>query len=179
MRRPLPITVCWGLAAVNAWARGSSAVSSEAEAVQKAACAIVDSAEKSESLFGKKATAISQLVAMTVECSEAGWDGCEANPVDLAAMNLAASFVRALPDGIPLPEFAGEPDGSISLDWIQSRHRLFTLSVGRTNRLAYAWIDGADRGHAVAQFDGENIPPLILEGVKAIMSHGATPIRAV
>ena len=89
----------------------------------------------------------------------------------LAALS-AANFIRALPDGIALPEFAPEPDGSISLDWIQSRNRLFTLSVGSTNRLAYAWVDGTDKGHAVARFDGEHVPPRILEGIRGITNRG-------
>jgi hypothetical protein len=77
--------------------------------------------------------------------------------------------VRALPDGIPLPEFAPEPDGSISLDWILSRNRLFSVSIGHSSRLAFAWLDGADNGHGVARFDGQNVPPRVLEGIKCII----------
>ena len=61
-----------------------------------------------------------------------------------------------------MPEFAPEPDGAISLDWIQSRHRLFTLSISASNRLAYAWLDGTDKGHGVARFDGRTIPRRVL-----------------
>jgi hypothetical protein len=78
---------------------------------------------------------------------------------------LAAEFIRVLPEDVPLPEFAPEPDGSLSLDWIQSRHRLFTLSVAPNIRLPYAWVDGADSGHGVARFDGETVPPRILDGI--------------
>ena len=74
----------------------------------------------------------------------------------------------ALPDGISLPEFAPEPDGSISLDWIQSRNCLFSLSVCANGGLAYAWLDGADGGRAAARFDGETIPPVVLEGIKRV-----------
>ena len=91
---------------------------------------------------------------------------------------MAESFLRALPEGVRIPEFAPEPDGSISLDWIQSRNRLFTLSVGSGNRLAYAWLDGADKGHGVARFDEENVPHLILECIKGIVSHGNAALRA-
>ena len=79
---------------------------------------------------------------------------------------------------MPLPEFAPEPDGAISLDWIRSRHRLFSLSIGSTNRLAYSWLDGAHRGHAVAQFDGTKIPVRILQGIESIMNHGNSSLRA-
>lgn len=167
-----------GYAALNACMRGGSAISTEARAVHKAACELVEHGEASQALFGKKAAAISQLSALADECAEEGWDGAQACAMSSLAVFKATAFVRALPDGIPLPEFAPEPDGSVSLDWIQSRTRLFSLSVGTSDRLAYAWLDGADKGHGVARFDGATIPPRILEGIKAIMNHGHAPLRA-
>jgi len=179
MLKPVPaIGLCLaGYAALNVYARGGSATSSEARVVQDAASAVVDSAERSQVLFGEKAECISQLKALANECMQQGWDGDEACALDPLAVFIAETFVRALPDGIPLPELAPEPDGSISLDWIQSQRSLFTLSVSSSNRLACAWIDGADKGHAVAGFDGEHIPRLILQGITGIMGHGNAPIR--
>jgi hypothetical protein len=174
-----PIKICYlaGYAALNAYAGGGSAISPAALEVRKAATDIVASAERSQVLFGEKAYAISQLWALANECAKQGWDGSEANPLALLAVRNAENFVRALPSDIPLPEFAPEPDGSVSMDWIQSRNRLFSLSVGTNNRLAYAWLDGTDNGHAVAFFDGEKIPHLILEGIKGITLHGNTALR--
>jgi hypothetical protein len=103
------------------------------------------------------AALISSLRALADECSKPDWDGNGACAIDLAALQNAEAFARALPDDVPLPECAPEPDGSISLDWIQSRERLLTLSIGGGNRLAYAWLDGSDRGNAVARFDGSSV----------------------
>src|SRR6187431_703307 len=89
---------------------------------------------------------ISQLYSLAAECARRAWDGNDARCIDRCTMATAADFIRALPDVVPLPEFAPEPDGSISLDRIESRDRLFSLSIGASNGLAYAWIDGADRG---------------------------------
>ena len=181
MPEPLSTTIgiCWlGYAAAQGYVRRSSAVSLEAQTVRAAVSAVAEMRERSQVLFGSKATALSQLRALANECAEPDWNGegaCALNPM---AVSLAESFIRALPDALPLPEFAPEPDGSISLDWIQGRNRLFTLSVSAGSRLAYAWIDGSDKGHAVARFDGESIPPLIQEGVKAIMNHGDATLRA-
>lgn len=173
------IGICWfGYTAVQAYARGSSAVSSEARAVRDAVCAVVEQAERSQALFGDKAAAISQLRTLANECGEPSWDGDDACPLNPMAVFLAETFVRALPTSIPLPEFAAEPDGAISLDWIQSRNCLFSISVGSNHRLAYAWLDGADKGYAVARFDGDRIPPRIVEGITAIMGHGNTSFRA-
>jgi len=167
-----------GYPALYGSARSESAVSSEARAVQKSVIEIVDTAERSHALFGEKAAAISQIWALANECEESGWDGEGAEPISPLAANLAAAFIRALPVGLPLPEFAPEPDGSISLDWIESRNRLFSVSVGQNSRLAYAWLDGTDRGHAVARFDGQFVPRRILDGIRGIMDYGRSTIRA-
>lgn len=116
--------------------RGSSAYSDDAKAIGVKITAVAQQFERSQALFGDKAAAISQLQAMAIECAEPGWDGNEASAINPLAVFIAENFVRALPNFIPLPEFAPEPDGSISLDWLPSRHRLFSISVGTNNRLA-------------------------------------------
>lgn len=139
--------------------------------------AVVGCAEQSQALFGEKAVAISKLKAMAMECAEADWNGDGAVPVNPISVFLAENLVRALPDSIPLPEFSPEPDGSVTLDWILSQYRVFSISVGTSNRLAYAWLDGSDKGHAVAQFDGERVPPRIVDCIAEIMHHGYSTIR--
>lgn len=167
-----------GYFALDAFAGGSSAVSLAADEVRKAARKAVNEAELSQALFADKAAAISQLRALETECAEEGWDGYGAAAIDLDAVVLAERFLRALPNRIPLPELAVEPDGSIELDWIRSRNRLFSVSVGRGSHLAFAWLDGADRGHGVARFDGRNIPPRILEGIEAVAEARDVALRA-
>jgi hypothetical protein len=130
---------------------------------------IMESIERSQVLFGKKADALSQLAALAAECAESCWDGESAAAIDAVAVLCAERIVRSLPDDIPIPEFAAEPDGSISLDWIASRARLFSLSVSRSNRLAFAWLDGADKGYGVARFDGPCVPQRVLESIKSIV----------
>lgn len=171
------LTICLvGYAALAPYAQASSAVSSEARLVQEAATAVVQSAERSEALFGPKAEAIFRLHALARECAFEGWDGDGGCPIQPLALRRAESFLRALPDAIPIPDFAPEPDGCLSLDWIQSRTRLFTLSVGPTHRLAYAWLDGTDKGHGVASFGGGAVPRRILDGISAILPQNDAPL---
>jgi hypothetical protein len=167
-----------GQLALQRLAGGSSAISPEAHAVRKVATQVAESAERSVALFGEKTAALSELSAVTAECAEPDWDGHGAAAIAPIAILLTERFVRALPEGVPLPEFTPEPDGSISLDWIRSRNRLFSLSIGRSNRLAYAWLDGADKGHGVITFDGQNVPPRVLEGIKGIVGQGHAGLRA-
>jgi hypothetical protein len=175
MLEPVSATVgiLWlGYASVNAYARKGSAVSKEAFALREAATAVIDSAERSQALFGDKAAAISDLKTRVDEYSQAEGSDDDALAPDREAVRTAADFIRALPEGLPLPEFSIDPDGAISLDWVESKTQLFSLSIGPTNRLAYAWLDGADRGHGVAKFTGEQIPQRIIEGIRAIAGHG-------
>lgn len=178
MPEPVSIGACFIAGVLSVYSRNSSAVSSEAETVRKATTALVESAERSQALFGGKAAAISQLRALANECAEADWDGNDAEPIHPLAVLIAEEFLRALPDDLPLPEFAPEPDGSVSLDWIQSRTRLFSLSIGTSRRLAYAWLDGSDKGHAVSRFDGKHIPSRIQQGIREIVNYGHTSLRA-
>jgi len=151
-------------------ARQTSAISGEAQAVSRDTIAVIETIEHSHALFGEKADAISQLNAIANECSEVGWDGNEANPVDEIARHFAECFIRVLPEYVPLPEFAPEPDGSISLDWIRSRTCLYSVSIGGSQRLACAWLDGSNKGHAVEYFDCERIPQRVLDGIRSIMN---------
>ena len=145
--------------------------------MRKAASALVERVETSQVLFGEKAAAIAHLLMLATDCGQENWDGNGAAAIDPGAVFNAEGLVRALPGKIPLPEFAPEPDGSVSLDWIQSRNRLFSLSVGPGPRLAFAWLDGADKGHGVAAFDGSNVPARVLEGIRSILNHGNIPLR--
>jgi hypothetical protein len=52
------------------------------------------------------------------------------------------------------------------------------VSVGRGNRLAYAWLDGTEKSHGVAIFDGRNIPQRILSDIKAIVGEMHAGLRA-
>ena len=178
MHRIVPVVGLSVHLALQALAGGGSAISPEANAVHRAATKVVESAERSQALFGEKAAALSRLAELATECAEPGWDGEDAAAIDPTAVLWTKRFVRALPPGMPLPEFGPEPDGAISLDWIRSRNRLFSLSIGRSNRLAYAWLDGADKGHGVARFDGQNVPPRVLDGIERIVGPGHAGLRA-
>lgn len=73
--------------------------------------------------------AISALRKLLRSHGEMGWDGGHASAVDPQAVARAAAFVRALPKDCALPEVGVDPDGSVSLDWIASRHRMLTIGV--------------------------------------------------
>ncbi len=143
----------------------ATGLSDEAGWVRQAIVTVRDHAERSLALFGAKAAAISDLHALMNESDHL-------SPIARAG---AEALIRALPKGIPLPEFAPEPDGSISCDWIASQMCFLSVSVGEGPRLAYAWVDGTDGGHAVARFDGERVPSALLGDIRRIMN--SAPVR--
>jgi hypothetical protein len=167
----------FGIAAIYALARPGNAVSAEAKILQDEARAIVERVEDSDALFGSKVAVIAALHALPRFHDADGWDGGEAKPVDSGAIARAIAFVRALPEGCEIPEVSVEPDGAVALDWMPSRHRMLSISVsGANDRLAYAWIDGTDRGSAVSRFGGSTIPPRLLQAIEAVST---VPAHAV
>lgn len=171
------LSVQLGLTALYSLARSGSAVSREAQVVQQAASIAIDSVERSRALFGGKANSISELWALANDCAQEGWDGEGAKPLDPEAIDRTIELIRALPDYLPLPEFAAEPDGAVSLDWIRSRNRVLSVSVGASDRLAYAWLDGTDRGHGVLRFEGL-VPERLVHAIAAIMDVRDAAVRA-
>ena len=144
-------------------------MSAEAAQVRASAATIVEHVESSGALFGDKTAVLSAFWNLVRSHAQSGWDGGEALPIDRPAVALAMLFIRALPDQCGMPEVGVDPDGAVTLDWMLSRHRMLSISfVGSSDRLAYAWVDGTDGGHAVEKFDRDLIPPRLLQAVLAI-----------
>lgn len=161
-----------------AYAKGGSAVSFEAAHARRNACTIVAAAEGAQSFWHRTSDRLAALLDFYEECRLlAEGDKSVAIPAP-AALRMAESVLRALPDEFPTPEFALEPDGAIEMDWAAGRYRLFSLSVGPGSRLAYAWLDGSDKGHGVERFDGITLPTRIHDGIKTLVSNGHAGIRA-
>lgn len=106
---------------------------------------------------------VKTLNVIGAECAEADWDGYGAKAVSGDVILRAKAIVHPLPGSIPAPEISAEPDGQISFDWLPSRTRTFSLSIGAGERLAYAWIDGASRGKGTETLTAETLPPRILD----------------
>lgn len=124
--------------------------------------------EDSRALFGPKADTISALWRLYNECSAEGWDGYDASPMTLVAARVAVDLIRALPEGVPMPELTAENDGAISLDWSSGRRRCLSISTNGTERLAYAWLDGARSGSGVELFLEGRWPSRLLHEMESV-----------
>ena len=166
-----------GYSAAVALSRPRSAVSAEAESVRLNASVVVEQVQRSMALFGPKGALISALSSLAEECREADWDGYGAEPACPRALRRAEDLIASLPDDLPLPECSIEPDGCVSLDWMPAPYRTLTVSVSASDRLPYAWVDGTDRGHAVARLADGQLPARILNEIRRISSHESS-VRA-
>jgi hypothetical protein len=175
MPEPVSTTLGIGLigyAALQGFARrDGSAMSLEAGVVRQAAMELVERAKDSRALFGIKSDALSNLFSFVRQVNSEGI--CS---IDASTVKYAVEFLCALPNDIILPEFATDPDGGISFDWIQTRNQIFSISIGPSNRLAYAWTYGLDSGHGVARFDGREVPAIVLAGIRSVLDYESTSI---
>lgn len=167
MFEPVSVAAVSGYAiALSLTVRTGGAISTEASLVRASAARILESRERSIALFGAKSLVIDRIHELAAD---------EVSVLH-SVINRASDVVRALPDDVPLPDVAVDPDGSISFDWISSRTRVFSLSVGESSRVAFAWIDGTDRGHGVARFERDVIPSRVLAGIREVMSGAAVRV---
>lgn len=172
-RSILAIGLIAGPAALQSLTLPGTAMSPLAGEVRSNAVTVAEYVERSVALFGPKADALEQLYSVAMECSTPDWDGYGAEAANPEALYRAERFLRSLPEGFPLPEFSVEPDGAISFDWLPTRTRSFSLSIGVSDRIAYAWLDGTDRGHAVARSFSGDVPDRILQELSRIVHHAS------
>jgi hypothetical protein len=145
-----------------------SGFSAEAEELRIALQDSRDRGEASRALFQEKSDAIASLWRLYNECSVDGWDGYDACAMTLAAARVAVDLIRVLPEGIPMPELTAENDGAISLDWSSSRRCCLSISTNGTERLAYAWLDGARSGSGVELFLDGRWPNRLLHEMESV-----------
>ena len=87
-------------------------------------------------------------------------------PVDLDTIRAATQFAYSLPRFGPMPEVSADPDGEVSFDWAGPSGELFSVSVNKQNRLAYAgWFGEKSRIHGIEQL-AEGCPQQIVRGIE-------------
>jgi len=87
-------------------------------------------------------------------------------PVDEGTARMAIKFASTLPSFLPAPEIAADPDGEVSFDWLGSSNNMFSVSVDRNGRLAYAGrFSGGRKTNGVEQLS-DVCPPEVLLGIE-------------
>ena len=148
-----------------------SGFSESAHIVARQVQTLVGKNEEAFSATALRSAVLSDLVNLAKEHSKRGWDGVEAPPVLRIAAQQSRNLILALPADIPDPELAVDPDdGAVALEWYAGPSRVFSVSVGTSQRLPYAGIDGIDAWHGVARHDHTKVSGFILEGIRRVMA---------
>jgi hypothetical protein len=160
-----------GIAALRDTSNRRSGFSDHANYLAREAKTLVEKNDRSQSLVGLRGAILSELIDLKDEHSHRGWDGGEAPPVLRVVLDRARELIMSLPTSIPNPELAVDPDdGAVSLEWYAGPSRIFSVSVGRSSRMACAGIDGTDSWHGVARFDGAKVPEFVLQSIQRIIA---------
>jgi hypothetical protein len=100
-----------------------------------------------------------ELTGITRSCSDAGWDGYDAEPVLVEAETAGRRLIEALPEFIAVPNVVPEPSGRIALEWCAEGQKRFLLSISGTT-LRYAGIFGGSKEYGEERFF-DVLPPKI------------------
>jgi hypothetical protein len=86
--------------------------------------------------------------------------------VEKETARTALNFMLLLPRSLPIPEVSADPDGEISFDWIGSSGKMFSVSVNKEGRIAYAGRFGErSKVHGIEQLS-ETCPIEIIRGIQ-------------
>ena len=129
--------------------------------------------------FESRTQAIEAVARLFDECDQPDWDGYGALAIDRASANRAVGLIRALPLDLSVPEVGAEPDGCISLEWWVARGRVVTLSASASGPLPYAWLDDAESGHGIAEFDEGHFPARVAAEIRRLMGRDDVAVRTV
>jgi len=87
-------------------------------------------------------------------------------PITSDTATQALKFALLLPNSLPIPEISPDPDGDISFDWISKTGKMFSASIDRSGRIAYAGRFGErSKVHGIEQLS-ESLPQEILRGIE-------------
>lgn len=91
-------------------------------------------------------------------------------PIDIQTAEAAIAFALLLPQSLPIPEVAPEADGDISFDWLGPFGKMFSVSINRNGRIAYAGRFGEKSKIRGTEQLLEICPPEITRGIAKAIS---------
>jgi hypothetical protein len=90
----------------------------------------------------------------------------EMEAVDTETVRAAIAFANILPRSLPAPEITADPDGEISFDWLGPARKMFSASVRKDGRIAYAgWFGEKSKIHGIEQLSA-TLPAEIVRGIQ-------------
>lgn len=118
----------------------TSGVSEVAERLKNKAVETLISLTTNATRKGREAEIIDSLLLLGHECSEQGWDGYDAIPIENNILSAALKYFESLSLEIPVPELSGENDGEVALEWFGRNNATMSISIGKGPDIHYAAI---------------------------------------
>jgi hypothetical protein len=117
--------------------------------------------EMDRSIFwaGSAQTALAELANLKAKAATDDWDGEGGSRIAPASLSLAVKLLRSMPRGWPAPSVSLDADGEVDFEWFAGPTRRLSLSVGKTGKLSYAWLNSTAEGaieqnYGVAKSEG-------------------------
>ena len=86
-------------------------------------------------------------------------------PIDEGTARAAIEFAFLLPRSLPAPEVAPDPDGEVAFDWLGPKQKMFSVSINKAGRIAFAGrYSEKSKIHGIEQLS-EACPPEIIRGI--------------
>jgi len=121
--------------------------------------------------FGEHlAKVLEGLLKAREEHSVDNWDGYGAKAINIGSYNYALSFSLSLPPSFPVPEIYVNPDGYVTFEWYEGKRKVFSISIGNRNELAYAGLYGGSKIYGV-EYMYEEIPENIIRNISRLYSE--------
>ena len=124
------------------------------------------------STLGSAHTASSKTARLVSEIAEAVRESALnlGVPIDGETKRMAIKLATLLPASVPTPEVAFDSDGEISFDWLGPANKIFSVSIDRSGRLAYAGRFGEKRKNNGVEQLSETCPTEIIQGIERAVS---------
>ncbi len=93
---------------------------------------------------GWKRELFDNAIDLYLKCSKESWDGYEASPITMKALEQTSSLIDSLPPWAPKPDIIPTPEGEISMEWHtlskqvlsaypKEEHLIYAASLGPMN----------------------------------------------
>lgn len=79
-----------------------------------------------------------ELEELSVVASTPNWDNLGSAPLENETYQAAKRFLLAWPSNLPSPEITSDRDGEVNFDWFGSNGQIFSVSLRKDGRLAFA-----------------------------------------
>lgn len=111
-----------------------------------------------------------ELEELSINASHPNWDNLGSAPLDADTYQIAKRFICALPSSLPAPEVTVDRDGEVNFDWFGSSGQIFSVSLRKDGRIAFAGQFSARKRLSGLEEFNDSVPKRILEGIKTTCS---------